>query len=89
MNPFAGTLTTVLLQMTVEGLQPLRAARPLEVALAGCLWIAAKMGECRRGLPTASKVAILKLLHARLCIGRQVTLTASLSWSFVLASNRL
>jgi len=43
-------------QLTARRLAACGAARPFEAALAGCLWVAAKMEECRRGLPNATKV---------------------------------
>ena len=43
-------------RLTARRLAAFGAARPFEAALAGCLWVAAKMEECRRGLPNATKV---------------------------------
>ena len=43
-------------RLTVPELASCGAAKPFETALAGCLWVAAKMEECRRGLPNATKV---------------------------------
>ena len=43
-------------RLTARELAACGAPRPFETALAGCLWVAAKMEECRRGLPNATKV---------------------------------
>ena len=40
-------------------MQMLGAERPWETMLAGCLWLAAKLEENRRGVPTASKMGLL------------------------------
>ena len=49
-------------RLTASRLAACGAARPFETALAGCLWVAAKMEECRRGLPNATKVTFIHQL---------------------------
>ena len=50
----------LVLQMTPLALQKLGAPRPLEAALMACLWVAAKLEECRLNLPSATKVWLLQ-----------------------------
>jgi len=47
-----------------EALQAAGAAQPWQAALLGCFWVAAKLEERRRGLPSASKVPFRLLFSA-------------------------
>ena len=46
-------------QVDLQDLLWLGATQPVETAVLACLWVAAKLEECRRGLPAASKVGLL------------------------------
>ena len=59
----------------------LGAERPYETILVGCLWVAAKLEECRRGVPTASKVGVLVGLDKTVMGGVELYLMQLVNWA--------
>jgi hypothetical protein len=59
----------------------LGAEKPWETMLLGCLWLAAKLEECRCGVPTASKVGALLGVDCIVMGGVELYLMQLVSWA--------
>ena len=71
----------LLLQISIAYMQMLGAERPWETMLAACLWLAAKLEECRRSVPTASKVGLLLGVRKSVMGEVELYLMQLLSWA--------
>ena len=67
-------------RLSVRELTACGAADPFAAALAGCLWIAAKMEECRRGLPNATKIGALVGAHRGVMNSIELYLMGLVDW---------
>ena len=69
------------MQVSIAYMHLLGAERPYETILVGCLWVAAKLEECRRGVPTASKVGVLVGLDKTVMGGVELYLMQLVNWA--------
>ncbi len=67
-------------RLSVRELAACGAADPFATALVGCLWVAAKMEECRRGLPNATKVGALVGAHRGVMNAIELYLMGLVDW---------
>lgn len=68
-------------QVSIAYMHLLGAGRPWESMLVGCLWVAAKLEECRRGVPTATKVGRLVQLDKAVMGGIELYLMQLVNWA--------
>lgn len=59
----------------------LGAERLWEAMLVGCLWVAAKLEECRRGVPSATKVGVLVSLDKAVMGSVELYLMQLVNWA--------
>ena len=57
------------------------AERPWETMLLACLWLAAKLEECRRGVPTASNIGALVAADRAVMGGVELYLMQLVNWA--------
>ena len=69
------------MQVSIAYMHLLGAEKPWETMLLGCLWLAAKLEECRRGAPTASKVGGLLGIDCIVMGGVELYLMQLVSWA--------
>lgn len=70
-----------VLQVSIAYMHLLGAERPWETMLLGCLWLAAKLEECRRGVPTASKTGALVGVDKSVMGGVELYLMQLVNWA--------
>ncbi|DBB17180.1 TPA: hypothetical protein ACH3X3_014246 [Trebouxia sp. C0006] len=68
-------------QVSIAYMHLLGAEKPWETMLLGCLWLAAKLEECRCGVPTASKVGALLGVDSIVMGGVELYLMQLVSWA--------
>lgn len=68
-------------QVSIAYMHLLGAEKPWETMLLGCLWLAAKLEECRRGVPTASRVGALLGVDCIVMGGVELYLMQLVSWA--------
>ncbi|KAL3133918.1 hypothetical protein ABBQ32_008371 [Trebouxia sp. C0010 RCD-2024] len=73
--------TRVQQQVSIAYMHLLGAEKPWETMLLGCLWLAAKLEECRRGVPTASKAGALVGVDKGVMGGVELYLMQLVSWA--------
>ena len=69
------------LQVSIAYMHLLGAEKPWETMLLGCLWVAAKLEECRRGVPTASKVGACLSVDKAVMGGVELYLMQLVNWA--------
>lgn len=70
-----------ILQVSIAYMHLLGAEKPWETMLLGCLWLAAKLEECRRGVPTASKAGALVGVDKGVMGGVELYLMQLVNWA--------
>lgn len=70
-----------MLQVSIAYMHLLGAEKPWETMLLGCLWLAAKLEECRRGVPTASKVGAMVGVDKGVVGGVELYLMQLVNWA--------
>lgn len=73
--------TRVQQQVSIAYMHLVGAERPWETMLIGCLWLAAKLEECRRGVPTASKVGAIVGVDRAVMGGVELYLMQLVNWA--------
>ncbi|KAL3143463.1 hypothetical protein ABBQ38_002276 [Trebouxia sp. C0009 RCD-2024] len=73
--------TRVQQQVSIAYMHLLGAEKPWETMLLGCLWLAAKLEECRRGVPTASKAGALVGVDKGVMGGVELYLMQLVDWA--------
>jgi len=68
-------------QVSIAYMHLLGAEKPWETMLLACLWLAAKLEECRRGVPTASKVGTLLGVDCVVMGGVELYLMQLVNWA--------
>lgn len=68
-------------QVSIAYMHLLGAEKPWETMLLGCLWLAAKLEECRRGVPTASKVGAMVGVDKGVVGGVELYLMQLVNWA--------
>lgn len=74
-------LFAISLQVSIAYMHLLGAEKPWETMLMGCLWLAAKLEECRRGVPTASKAGALVGVDKHVIGGVELYLMQLVDWA--------
>lgn len=75
------TVLLTVLQVSIAYMHLLGAEKPWETMLLGCLWLAAKLEECRRGVPTASKAGALVGVDKCVMGGVELYLMQLVNWA--------